>query len=72
MDHAKRLARVLGSWITGYGGGLGTIVTLGSTTEVHLNLIHLFTVPAIAGLIVALPQLGKVVNEFGTMETETD
>ena len=67
MNWSKRGAKILATWITGYSGGLGTLMTLG-TIDSQVTFTILFTIPAITGLIVALPQLAKVVSEFGNME----
>jgi len=69
MNQRRRLAKVLGSWITGYGGGLSSVFTLSAYNQWHIDFSTLFIIPAIAGLIVALPQLGKVVTEYGNMES---
>jgi len=69
MNWKRRFAKVLGSWITGYSGGLASIFTLSSYKEWHLDFLTLFIIPAIAGLIVALPQLGKIFTEYGNMES---
>jgi hypothetical protein len=64
MNWTKRGAKVLGSFVTGYSGGLGTLLALGVIdSQVTLNI--LFTIPSITGLIACLPQLGKILSEFG-------
>jgi len=68
MNLKRRFAKVLGSWITGFGGGLSSVFTLSAWNQWQIDFSTLFIIPAIAGLIVALPQLGKVVTEFGNME----
>ena len=64
MDWRKRSAKVLGSFVTGYSGGLGTLLALG-VIDSQITFHLLFTVPSITGLITALPQLGKILNEIG-------
>ena len=73
MNWFRRLSKVLGSWITGYGGGLATVFTLSAHNQNHweFTFVNLFIIPAIAGLIVALPQLGKVFTEYGNMESDS-
>lgn len=71
MNWKRRFSKVLGSWITGYGAGLGTVFTLSSYNQWELDLFNLFVIPSIAGLIVALPQLGKVFNEYGNSRSNT-
>lgn len=67
MNWKKRGAYVLGSYITGYGGGMGTSFGLTSYNQNSLDFVSVFVLPAIAGLIVAIPQLGKIITEYGTM-----
>ena len=55
---------MLGSYVTGYSGGLGTLLALG-VIDTQLTLNILFTIPSITGLITALPQLGKILQEAG-------
>lgn len=68
MNWRQRGARVLGSFVTGYSGGLGTLLALGVIDD-HITLHILFTIPTITGLITALPQLGKILQEFGMDES---
>lgn len=67
MNWKRRFSKVLGSWITGYGGGIASIFTISAYQSWDINFVTLFLIPAISGLIVALPQLGKVFNEYGNM-----
>jgi len=62
--------KVLGSWITGYSGGLSAVFTLSAWNQWQIDFMNLFVIPAIAGLIVALPQLGKIVNEYGNVGSD--
>ncbi len=64
MNWTKRSAKLLATYITGYSGGLGTLMTLG-VMDSHVTFQVLFTIPMITGLIVTLPQIGKVLNEYG-------
>jgi len=65
VNWKKRLAKVLGSYIIGYSGGLGLAIPLIATLDPsRLTLETILIYPSIAGLIVALPQLGKVFNEY--------
>ena len=64
MNWTKRGAKLLATYITGYSGGLGTLMTLG-VMDSHVTVHFLFTIPMITGLIVTLPQIGKVLNEYG-------
>lgn len=64
MKWAKRLAKVLGGWITGFSGGLGSIFTISAYKSWELDFMTLFVIPSISGLIVSLPQLGKILNEY--------
>jgi len=59
-----RLAKVLASWLTGYSGGLGAIFTISAYESWKIDFITFFVIPGIAGWIVALPQLAKIVNEW--------
>ena len=56
--------KMVGSFITGYSGGLtvayGTMMTMAD-----FSLYNLFLYPTLGGLIVVLPQVGKVFNELG-------
>jgi len=65
MNWTKRGAKLLATYITGYSGGMGTLLALG-VMDSHVTFHLLFTIPNITGLITALPQLGKILNEYGT------
>lgn len=60
-----RLAKVFSVWITGYSGGFGGIFAIYSTSNSEIDYIKLGVYPIFSGLIVALPQLSKLVNEWG-------
>ena len=64
MNWTKRMAKVLGVWTTGFGGGLGSIFTISAYKSWELDFMTLFIIPSISGLIVCLPQLGKVLSEY--------
>jgi hypothetical protein len=64
MNWSKRGAKILGSFVTGYSGGLGTLLTLGVIDD-HVTFTILFTIPCVTGLVTALPQLGKILQEIG-------
>jgi hypothetical protein len=64
MNWTKRGAKILGSYVTGYSGGLGTLMALG-VMDSHVTIHLLFSIPLITGLITALPQLGKILQEIG-------
>ena len=64
MNWRRRGAKVLGSYLAGYGGGIGVEGLHHGMGDLSI----LFTIPAIAGLIVALPQMGKMFNEFSKMD----
>lgn len=68
MNWKRRLLKVLGSFVTGYGAGLSAIFTDSAFKQESIDIGFLFGIPLIAGLIVALPQLGKVINEIANME----
>jgi peptidoglycan biosynthesis protein MviN/MurJ (putative lipid II flippase) len=68
MNWKKRGAKILGSYVTGYTGGLALIFPLTAINEWHLELLSFLAYPAIAGLLVAGPQLGKTLIEYGAME----
>ena len=69
MNWTKRGAKILATWITGYSGGLGTLFTINTIDSIgHVDFISVFSLPVISGLIVALPQLSKVVFEYANME----
>ena len=71
MNWKRRFSKVLGSWITGYSGGLASIFTISAYQSWEINFETLFLIPLISGLIVALPQLGKVFNEYGNVGKDT-
>lgn len=67
MNWKRRLVKVLGSFVTGYSGGLGvTIPLIAILDPTAITATNVVFYPTIAGLVVALPQLGKVLNEYGT------
>ena len=67
MNWKRRLVKVLGSFVTGYGAGLGLDIPLIAILDpTALTVTNVMMYPVIAGLIVALPQLGKVLNEYGS------
>ena len=68
MNWKQRGAKVLGSYVMGYSGGMGTLMTLG-VFETQVTFHLLFTIPTVTGLITALPQLGKILQEFGMDES---
>ena len=67
MNWRKRGAYILGSFITGYSGGFGVVFAIDQTDLWDLS-IKSFMVPIVAGIIVALPQLGKVITEYSNTE----
>jgi len=68
MNVAKRLAKVLGSFVTGYSGGLALTIPIFSDFQAgNFEWFNIFVYPMMSGLIVSLPQLGKVLNEIGDM-----
>ena len=57
-----------GSFVTGYSGGLAVTISLTTVPDLTVMTVgNLILYPTIAGLIVALPQLGKVLNEYGDL-----
>ena len=68
INWKKRGAYVLGSFITGYGGGLGTVFGMDAVNQWTVDIHGIFLIPAIAGVIVALPQLGKIITEYSNSE----
>ena len=64
MNWRYRLAKVLVSWLTGYSGGFSAIFTLSAYEKWEFDFTTLFLIPAISGLVVGLPQLAKVINEW--------
>ncbi len=68
MNWTKRGAKILGSWITGYSGGLGLVFPMNSLESWGLTIESMIFYPAIAGFIVVLPQTAKVFFEYGNME----
>lgn len=68
MNWKRRLVKVLGSFVTGYSGGLGVEIPLIAILDpTAMTVGNLVFYPCIAGLIVALPQLGKVLNEYADL-----
>ena len=65
MNWKKRLVKVIGCFIIGYSGGLGVELPLIAILDPSfLTIGNILLYPGIAGLIVALPQLGKILNEY--------
>ena len=67
MDWKKRGAKVLGVFILGYSSGMAVTVPIFAiySQAEGLDLTGMFSWPIIAGLVTALPQLGKVISEYG-------
>ena len=66
------MAKVLGSFFTGYGGGFAAMMpgnAVLSPTEIHWFWI--FILPMLSGLVVTWPQLGKVFTEYANMDKNT-
>ena len=67
MNWKKRGAKLIGSWITGYSGGLGLIFPANTMQHWDLTIDLMLFYPAFAGMIVVLPQVAKVFFEYGNM-----
>jgi hypothetical protein len=66
MNWTKRGAKVLGSFVTGYSGGISVTVPIFASMEgLALGFTSMITYPIISGLVASLPQLGKILNEVG-------
>ncbi len=60
-----RGAKIMGSFITGYSGGLTLTVPLFSDfSSGSFDISSIILFPIFPALIAALPQLGKVLNEI--------
>jgi len=70
MNWKKRFAKIMGSYITGYSGGLALLFPLTALNDWRLDWLSFVTYPAIAGILVAGPQLGKTLIEYGVTEEE--
>jgi hypothetical protein len=69
MNWTKRGAKVLGSFITGYSGGISVTVPIFASLEgLTVGMTAMLAYPIISGVVASLPQLGKVVSEFGMDE----
>lgn len=68
MNWKKRGAKILGSWISGYSGGLGLIFPANTMEDWDLTMDMIFFYPMFAGFIVVLPQVAKVFFEYANME----
>jgi hypothetical protein len=64
MNWKQRGAKITASFVTGYSGGLGTLMALG-VVDAYVTFTILFTIPCVTGLVTALPQLGKILQEIG-------
>ena len=66
MNWTKRGAKVLGSFITGYSGGISVTVPICASMEgLAIGMTAMLSYPIISGVVASLPQLGKILNEFG-------
>lgn len=65
INWTKRGAKILASFVTGYSGGLGFGVSLEAMTHLGISIEGLIIYPTVSGLIVALPQVSKVLIEYG-------
>jgi len=62
----KRGAKLLASFITGYGAVLSAFFSLQALSETPpLSPESLFIYPLIGGVVVAMPQASKVLTEYG-------
>lgn len=62
---SKRGAKILATFVTGYSGGLGVVFPLEALNHWGITIEGLILYPTISGLIVALPQISKVLIEYG-------
>ena len=71
MYWKNRMAKVLASFITGYSGGIGLYFPISAINQLTIDLNTMLFYPSISGMIVALPQLAKVLNEYGNVRKST-
>lgn len=65
MRWLKRLAKILATFLTGYGSGLTLLFPMQSLEKWDLSFTSLFVYPCISGFGVTLPQVVKLLNEYG-------
>jgi hypothetical protein len=67
INWKKRGAKILASFILGYSSGMVVIIPVHviSTEILIFGLIEMFIWPILSGLVVAFPQMGKILNEYG-------
>ena len=64
INWSKRGAKILASWLMGYSGGLGVVFPMEAINHWGITVEGLLLYPAISGLIVAVPQIAKVLSEY--------
>ncbi len=70
VNWKRRGAKVLGSFFTGYGGGLAAVLPA-PALGVQLEFGLIFLLPALSGLVVSIPQIGKIFNEYSRMDSDS-
>lgn len=67
MRWKKRGAKILGVFVLGYSSGLSVTLPIFAiySGDTGLDLTSMFAWPLVAGLVTSLPQLGKVLSEYG-------
>ncbi len=67
VNWKRRGAKVLGAFFTGYSGGLAAVLPAPALgVQVEFGLI--FLLPVLAGLVVSIPQVGKIFNEYARID----
>ena len=67
MQWKKRGAKILGVFVLGYSSGISVTVPIFAAQSglSGLDLPGMLGWPIVAGLVTSLPQLGKVLSEYG-------